>query len=171
MKLPGYNTNTHLSKNRNSRDSIKGKIAESIVQELFHVHKYNVFRFGMESSVPGVMELLNGVYKNSTADSIRYLPDLIVQDRQNKGVYFVEVKFRKNGSFQWSELKGCTFPDTYIVLVSKKHIKCLSLSELEQGRKITPSSDNCISKRSEFQLNKLKVQEFCQYVSDFFSKE
>ena len=39
---------------------IKGRIAETLIEELFLSLKYNVFRYGMENTVPGIMELLRG---------------------------------------------------------------------------------------------------------------
>ena len=40
---------------------IKGRIAETLIQELFLSLGYNVFRYGMENTIPGIMELLKGV--------------------------------------------------------------------------------------------------------------
>jgi len=40
---------------------IKGRIAETLIEELFLSLDYNVFRYGMENTVPGIMHLLKGV--------------------------------------------------------------------------------------------------------------
>jgi hypothetical protein len=41
-------------KERNYRyGMIKGRIAETLIQELFLSLKYNVFRYGMENTIPG----------------------------------------------------------------------------------------------------------------------
>jgi len=40
---------------------IKGRIAETLIEELFLTLKYNVFRYGMENTIPGIMKLLKGV--------------------------------------------------------------------------------------------------------------
>lgn len=39
---------------------IKGRIAETLIQELFLSLGYNVFRYGMENTIPGIMDLLRG---------------------------------------------------------------------------------------------------------------
>src|SRR5689334_24906529 len=77
---------------------IKGRIAETLIQELFLSLKYNVFRYGMENTIPGIMELLKGV-RSEVANEIRRMPDFVIQDPRNNEVYFVEVKFRANESF------------------------------------------------------------------------
>ena len=48
---------------------IKGRIAETLIQELFLTLKFNVFRYGMENTIPGIMELLKGV-KSDVANEI-----------------------------------------------------------------------------------------------------
>src|SRR6185436_7997296 len=53
---------------------IKGRIAETLIQELFLSLKYNVFRYGMEHTVPGITELLKGI-KSEVAYQIRKMPD------------------------------------------------------------------------------------------------
>ena len=40
---------------------IKDNIAEKLIQELFLSLRYYFFRFGMENTIPGIMELLKGV--------------------------------------------------------------------------------------------------------------
>jgi hypothetical protein len=47
---------------------IKGRIAETLTQELFLSLKFNVFRYGMENTIPGIMELLKGVRSDVARD-------------------------------------------------------------------------------------------------------
>src|SRR6478609_6357970 len=75
---------------------IKGRIAETLIQELFLSLDYNVFRYGMENTIPGIMELLKGV-RSDVAQEIRRMPDFVIQNRNTKDVSFVEVKFRASG--------------------------------------------------------------------------
>jgi hypothetical protein len=65
---------------------IKGRIAETLIEELFLSMKYSVFRYGMENTVPGVMELLKGV-RSDVANNIRRMPDLVVQ--KGKDVHYI----------------------------------------------------------------------------------
>jgi hypothetical protein len=104
---------------------IKGRIAETLIQELFLSLGYNVFRYGMENTIPGIMELLKGV-RSDVADDIRRMPDFVIQNRDTKDVHFVEVKFRANGEFRYKDLpKNYSYTNSFIIVVSKRHIKCL----------------------------------------------
>ncbi|MEP0711296.1 hypothetical protein [Algoriphagus sp.] len=149
---------------------IKGRIAETLIQELFLSLNYNVFRFGMENTIPGIIELLRGV-RSDVSDDIRRMPDFVMQNPTTKEVYFIEVKFRKSGTFQLKDLpKNYPYSNAYIVLVSKKHIKCITVPELQQGKEITPESRNYLGSRKEFDLDKEVIIEFCNFATQFFEK-
>jgi len=112
----GSNPSKNLSFQENM---IKGRIAETLIEELFLAIGYNVFRYGMENTIPGVMKLLRGV-RGDVADSIKRMPDFVVQDRKGE-VYFIEVKFRANETFAKADLpSNYPYYNAYIVLVSKK---------------------------------------------------
>ncbi len=147
---------------------IKGRIAETLIQELFLSLGYNVFRFGMENTIPGIMDLLKGV-RSDVALEIRRMPDFVMQNPKSKEVYFVEVKFRASGEFKFSDLpKNYPYTNAYIVLVSKKHIKCITVEELHAGKEITPSSKNYLGSRAEFDLDKEVIKDFCEFAIKFF---
>src|SRR3989344_9315585 len=92
-------TSDGLSKreSRYKEGMIKGRIAETLIEELFLSLGFNVFRYGMENTVPGIMELLRGV-RGDVATNIRRMPDFVIQSKDKK-VFFVEVKFRANEEF------------------------------------------------------------------------
>lgn len=147
---------------------IKGRIAETLVQELFLALGYSVFRYGMENTIPGIMELLKGV-RTDVANEIRRMPDFVVQNPKNGDVYFVEVKFRASEEFSLKDLpKDYPYRNAYIILVSKKHIKCVTVEELEAGEQITQSSRNYLGNRKEFDLDKQTIIDFCDFAVQFF---
>lgn len=147
---------------------IKGRIAETLIQELFLSLGYNVFRYGMENTIPGIMELLKGV-KSEVATEIRRMPDFVIQNPNNKSVYFVEVKFRASGEFKAKDLpRNYPFTNAFIILVSKKHIKCLLAQEIIDGEEITPTSHNYLGSRKEFDLDKAVIIDFCKFALQFF---
>lgn len=147
---------------------IKGRIAETLIQELFLSMNYNVFRYGMENTIPGIMELLKGV-RSDVALEIRRMPDFVVQSRKSKDVFFVEVKFRASGAFKYSDLpKNYPYENAFIIVVSKKHIKCLTVDELKEGKEITPTSTNYLGSRREFDLDKDVIIDFCKFAIQFF---
>lgn len=149
---------------------IKGRIAETLIQELFLSLGYNVFRYGMENTIPGIMELLKGV-RSDVAQEIRRMPDFVIQDPRSKSVYFIEVKFRASGAYKASDLpKNYPYENAYIILVSKKHIKCITVSELNDGQEITPTSKNYLGNRKEFDLDKDVIIDFCAFAVQFFEK-
>ncbi len=156
-------------KERNYRyNMIKGRIAETLIQELFLSLGYNVFRYGMENTIPGIMELLKGV-KSEVATEIRRMPDFVIQNPKTNEVFFIEVKFRKSGEFLPKHLpKDYPYGNAYIILVSKKHIKCISVKELEEGKEITPTSRNYLGSRKEFELDKKVIIDFCDFAVQFF---
>src|SRR5687768_7004354 len=57
---------------------IKGRIAETLIHELFLKLGYNVFKFGMEYSLSNFSILLQNT-PPEVANAIRKMPDLIVQ--------------------------------------------------------------------------------------------
>ena len=146
---------------------IKGRIAETLIEELFLSLGYNVFRYGMENTVPGIMELLKGV-RGDVANDIRRMPDFVIQSKDK--VFFVEVKFRANEEFSIKELpKDYPFENCYFILVSKKHIKCITYLELRDGEKITPEDRKYLGSRKEFDLDKKVIIDFCDFAVKFFS--
>lgn len=147
---------------------IKGRIAETLIQELFLSLNYNVFRYGMENTIPGIMELLRGV-RSDVSQHIRRMPDFVIQNPESKDVYFVEVKFRANGEFRLKDLpKDYPYTNAYIIVVTKKHIKCLTVKELQEGKDITPDSKNYLGNRKEFDLDKDVIVDFCNFAVQFF---
>ena len=154
---------------RNYRyNMIKGRIAETLIQELFLSLGYNVFHYGMEKTIPGIIELLKGV-KTEVANEIRRMPDFVIQNPNTNEVFFIEVKFRKSGEFLPKDLpKDYPYSNAFIILVSKKHIKCISVKELEEGKEITPTSRNYLGSRKEFELDKQIIIDFCDFAVQFF---
>lgn len=168
-EVPEKETNGLDDKDLNYRyNMIKGRIAETLVQELFLSLGFNVFRYGMENTIPGIMELLKGV-KTDVATEIRRMPDFVIQDPTNNVVHFVEVKFRKSGRFTAKDLgKDYPYQNALIILVSKKHIKCISVDELNDGKEISETSRNYLGSRKEFELNKDVIINFCEFATKFF---
>jgi hypothetical protein len=148
---------------------IKGRIAETLIQELFLSLGYNVFHYGMENTIPGIMDLLKGV-KSDVAKQIKRMPDFVIQHPDSKSVFFLEVKFRAKGSFKYSDLKpDYPYENAYVILVSKKHIKCLSVTDLKNGKEITPECRNYLGNVKAFELDKEIIKDFCEFALKFFA--
>ena len=128
---------------------------------------HNVFRYGMENTVPGIMKLLKGV-RSDVAESLRRMPDFVVQNKSGE-VFFIEVKFRANECFEFGNLPdNYPYENAFIIIVSKKHIKCLTVQELRDGKTINPTSRNYLGNRKEFELDKDLIIGFCEFAVKFF---
>lgn len=147
---------------------IKGRIAETIVEELFRSLDFQVFSYGMENSIPGIKDLLKGV-RGDVAKNIRQMPDFVVF--KDKKAHFIEVKYRASGELKKSDIKrygDYPFENALFVLVTKKHIKCISYQELLEGKEIKAKCKNYLGKRKEFDTDKEKIVEYCKYAVKFF---
>lgn len=165
---PKKETGLNNKESKYREGMIKGRIAETLVEELFLSLGYNVFRYGMENTVPGIMNLLKGV-RSDVADNIRRMPDFVIQHPERKDVFFIEVKFRANEEFLIKDLpKDYPFTNAYFILVSKKHIKCITYQELLDGKEISPKTQNYLGKRKEFDLDKDVIIDFCNFAVKFF---
>jgi hypothetical protein len=172
--LKDVNLEVLVEKGLNDKDKnyrynmIKGRIAETLIQELFLSLEYNVFRYGMENTIPGIMDLLKGV-RSDVAQEIRRMPDFVIQEPKSKAVYFIEVKFRASGEFKLKDLpKNYPYENAFIILVSKKHIKCITVDELKEGKEINATSRNYLGSRKEFDLDKDIIIDFCSFAVQFF---
>ncbi|MDO6803992.1 hypothetical protein Q4595_16215 [Wenyingzhuangia sp. 1_MG-2023] len=147
---------------------IKGRIAETIVEELFRSLGFQVFSYGMENSIPGIKDLLKGV-RGDVSKNIRQMPDFVVfKDNQ---AHFIEVKYRASGELKLKDIAkygDYPFENALFVLVTKKHIKCISYKELSEGKEITSNSQNYLGKRKEFDTDKDLIIEYCKYAVKFF---
>ena len=153
-------------KSRFTEGMIKGRIAETLVEELFLSLNYNVFRYGMENTVPGIMNLLKGG-RGDVATNIRRMPDFVIQ--KDKKVFFVEVKFRASETFTKNDLPAdYPFLNTYFIVVSKKHIKVITYCELMEGQEISPTSHNYLGNCGDFDLDKQTIIDFCNFAVKFF---
>jgi hypothetical protein len=147
---------------------IKGRIAETIVEELFRSLGFQVFSYGMENSIPGIKDLLKGV-RGDVAKNIRQMPDFVVfKDDQ---AHFIEVKYRASGELKLKDIAiygDYPFENALFVLVTKKHIKCISYKELNEGKEITSTCHNYLGNRKEFDTDKKLIVEYCKYAVKFF---
>lgn len=147
---------------------IKGRIAETIVEELFRALGFQVYKYGMENSIPGIADLLKGI-KDEVAMQIRKMPDFVIF--KNDKAHFLEVKFRASEQFNIKDIdKNGDYPfhNALILLVSKKHIKCISYLELKDGKEISPKCHNYLGSRPEFETDKEVIKEYCKYAIKFF---
>ena len=72
------------------------------------------------------------------------------------------------GNHQLKDLpRDYPYDNAFIVLVSKSHIKCISVAELREGKEITPETRNYLGNRKEFELDKDIIIDFCKFAVQF----
>jgi hypothetical protein len=82
---------------------LKGRMAETLVEELLRQSGNTVYRFGYESIVQNLAQLANSFDRYSeVGEKIRAIPDFIVVSKKGKPD-FVEVKFRWKPEMQYEE--------------------------------------------------------------------
>lgn len=147
---------------------IKGRIAETIIEELFKSLGFQVFSYGMENSIPGIKDLLKGI-RGDVVTNIRQMPDFVIF--KNQKAHFIEVKYRSSGELNISDIEKYgkyPFENALFVLVTRKHIKCLSYQELAAGKTINAKCRNYLGNRTEFETDKDLIIDYCKYAVMFF---
>lgn len=106
----------------------KGRMAESIVEELFRLNGWRVEKYGYEYTVPHLCEGAN--LKGDAGHFIRHQPDFVVVNKKNEA-FFVEVKFRTE-EIRPDEI--FPYPECYIVVVTPDFIYAQNLEDLQVKR-------------------------------------
>jgi hypothetical protein len=76
---------------------LKGRMAETLVEELLKKSGNKVYRFGYEAILQNLSQIQKSFENHSEAgERIRAIPDFIVIDEHDTPI-FLEVKFRGNG--------------------------------------------------------------------------
>lgn len=151
-------------KTKISDSSIKGRLAEAIIEEMFIAMDYRVFRFGMENTVPGFSDRYLPK-KGEVANQVRKMPDfIIVKDSQ---IAFIEVKYRTNGEFDFNEYyknRGkYPYPNAYFILVTPKHIKAQKAESLEKGEDF-----QYLGSLKDFETDKEIIKQYIEFCKKFF---
>jgi hypothetical protein len=86
-----------MKKNNYPEEMLKGRMAESLVEELLRKSGNKVYRFGYEAILQNLTQIQQSFKVDSdTRKRIRAIPDFVVVNSEG-GTEFVEVKFRKYG--------------------------------------------------------------------------
>ncbi len=80
-----------------SRNLIKGRIAETIFEEMFKVEeKFTILQLGYEHTIPELAQYQHHVHVQKVLENIRNTPDFALISQDKSKVYLVEVKYRKH---------------------------------------------------------------------------
>lgn len=156
-------------------NSLKGRIAEQIIQDLFICNKYNVFNYGIERIMPGITKRLNVKKDSPTGKALRFMPDFVVQSILNGDLLYVEVKFRANGHFNVEEIdKNYPYKNAWFIIVSPHKIQGVTYKGLKAGFEITNDTNYSLLKIKSFHINPEilnEYEEYCRVIFEGFNKK
>ena len=102
-----------LQKQMNPESMLKGRMAETLFEELMRNSGNMVYRFGYESIVQNLAHLEEKFDRyNEVGDKIRSIPDFIVLDRDGMPT-LVEVKFRFKPELHKNDFKKIEIIDKF----------------------------------------------------------
>lgn len=154
----------------NSHNMIKGRVAETIIQELFIANYYHVFNYGMERTLPGILSTIK-MSNDAVSSAIRSQPDFVIQDRSTGDLLYVEVKYRASGHFSIDDLiDDYPYKNAHFVIVLQSKIQAIHYSELTKGFSLSPAHESSILNYPFFKVSKKSVIEFEGYIADFYGK-
>lgn len=150
-------------------NSLKGRIAEHLIQDLFIHSGYNVFNYGLERIHPSLSKLIN-FNNQKTSKALRFMPDFVVQSSIDGALFYMEVKFRANGEFKFDEnYKDYPYKNAWFVIVSPEKIQCLHYKSLIKNYYISADSNFKLSRVKSFHIDPEFLREYEDYASELFS--
>ena len=148
---------------------LKARVAETLIKELFKLNGYNVFNFGMEEVLPGIVGSLNS-NTSTEAQSIRQLPDFVIQNREDGSLSYLEVKYRHNGHFKRSELPAdFKYINAFFIIVHKSGIGCISFNNLSKIGYLPNETQFTLKGQQQFVLSADSINEFEGYAKMLFN--
>ncbi|WP_010182777.1 hypothetical protein [Aquimarina agarilytica] len=153
-----------------------GRIAESLIQELFLMEGYQTYKYGLENTYQYLYKQLK-YNKTQAAKSLRKSPDLILYNPDSEKINYAEVKFRSTGSFKMNEANyenyEESYPDGYFFLVSPTNIYCIRFEEMRKLKEVNfEECDEYLIKNSKhFKLREKSIKHFEEFASVFYNEE
>ena len=152
-------------------NTLKGRIAEQLIQDLFIKCDYNVFNYGLERIHPSLSKSIRrgGTNNKTTSKALRFMPDFVVQSITNGDLFYLEVKFRANGEFYFDE-KYTDYPykNAWFVIVSPEKIQCMHYKRLKAGYKILPDTNYPLTAIRSFHIKRDLLEEYTAYTQAIF---
>lgn len=150
-------------------NTLKGRLAEQLIQDLFINNGYNVFNYGLERIHPSLSKMI--AYNNQkTSKELRFMPDFVVQSAENGDLFYLEVKFRANGRFCFDEhYANYPYKNAWFVIVSPNKIQCMHYKHLSKGNAISPESNYSLGRVRSFHFSAESIKEYSSYAKVLFS--
>jgi hypothetical protein len=161
---------------------IKGKLAESLIEQLLKASGCRVYRLGSEAMLENIVQLEDEFNKDSNlGKKIASIPDFVVMGNREKPV-FVEVKFRTDPESLEEELllekeSLERFWESKIVLVTTKekpYFRVLTppyfSKEKREGWPIPVSNWKPLEADADLGCDSKTIKQFEELASKYYSK-
>ena len=157
-----------MNTNSFNLNTLKGRLAEHLVQDLFINSGYNVFNYGLERIHPLLSKQLRND-NHPTSKLLRHMPDFVVQSTEDGSLFYLEVKFRASGEFGFEDhFTDYPFKNAWFVIVSPSKIQCMHYKRLSKGYFIKPSTNYSLSKVKSFHISSVLLSEYEQFAAELF---
>lgn len=145
---------------------VKGRIAETLVEEMFKKSGYQVYRFGYEAILENVSQSGYKIKDSDTWNRIRSIPDFLVIS-PNGSIQLIEVKYSKTGTISPSKLEKYAnfWEEARIIVVgpNEPHFKISYISRFLEDGKLYP-----LEKDRFTTINPEIIKKFSQVVKEYF---
>ncbi|MBI2650070.1 hypothetical protein HYX04_02025 [Candidatus Woesearchaeota archaeon] len=147
---------------------VKGRIAETLVEEMFKKSGYMVYRFGYEAILENLSQNRRELQESDTLEKIKSIPDFLVVS-PNGSVQLIEVKYSGSGSIQKSKLNKYAefWKEARILLVipDKPHFKINYIENFLKTEKMFPLENDRYTK-----IDSKIIERFSEVVKQYFKE-
>ena len=147
---------------------VKGRIAETLVEEMFKKSGYKVYRFGYEAILQNISQSNVDIKESDTKEKIQSIPDFIVVS-PNGSIQLIEVKYRSDGNIKPMELEKYAYfwEEARIILVSPKepHFRISYISRFLKDGKLYPLENDRFTT-----INSEIIKKFSDVVKEYFKE-
>lgn len=153
-----------------------GRIAESLIQELFLIENYQTFKYGLENTYQYLYKRLRNNNKISSR-SLRQSPDLIIYEPCKENLFYAEVKYRSSGVFKYDPSKFTNyverFPNGYFFIATPTHFYTISFDEMCFKKKIDfmEHPEYLLENSKIFDLRSKSIAHFEKFLSVFYNED
>jgi len=129
------------SKTTFASNVVKGRIAETLVEEMFKKSGYQVYRFGYEAILQNISQINTDIKNSETKEKIRSIPDFVVVSPKGS-IQLIEVKYSSDGKLRKDQLQKYLkfWTEARILLVTSKepHFKISYIRNFMKDGKLYP---------------------------------
>lgn len=147
-----------------SRNLIKGKITESIFEEMFRVAgEYTIIPLGYEHTTPLLAQYQHLVHVQKVLENIRTAPDFALVSKDKSNVFLVEVKYKScfdnEDILKVAEELRTTWNPCFLFVASEKSFYYGSIQDIiNKNGQIDELPDRRINKDIQNQYFSLIIQ-------------